>query len=84
MAVTREEAEALRAMGFRVEASLLDGTRAVLDLDSGVYITLVPGPENIHWSVWTADMGLYLAGGQDEKAVVAAHQASTWIESNWK
>lgn len=84
--VTRADAEALRAMGFRPENSLLDGPRVVLDDDeAGVYITLVPDPQGlIHWAVWTQSMGNYLAGGSHANAVVAADRARSWIQEDWR
>lgn len=84
MSITRPDAEMLRAMGFRPENSLLDGSRVVLDCE-GVYITLVPDSQgDIHWAVWTQNHGAYLMGGSHDNAVEAANQALTWIEKEWK
>lgn len=85
MSVTREQAEVLRARGYRPENSLLDGPRVVLDdHEAGVYTTLVPDPTGeIHWAVWSQSQGEFLAGGHDANALVAADQAMAWIFEEW-
>lgn len=85
MSVTAAQAEMLRAIGFRPEQSLLDGPRVVLDTDLGVYVTLTPDPQgDIHWAVWTTDLGAFMSGGSHENALEAANQALQWIEKNWR
>lgn len=84
MNVTREQAEALRARGFRAESTLLDGPRVVKDYEEGVYVTLVPDNQGrIHWAVWRSDDGALLSGNWALNAVLAADIAWEWISDHW-
>jgi hypothetical protein len=88
MSVTQAEAEIIRSLGFRAEASLLDGPRVVKNC-GGVYITLVPAPPDpdgkahLHWGVWLSADGTHMAGGSDPDAVSAAFIALEWVRTNW-
>lgn len=84
MSVTREQAERLRARGYRAESTLLDGPRVVKDYEAGVYVTLVPdGDGRIHWNVWRTDDGSHLDGNWTLNAIVSADVAEDWVSDHW-